>query len=62
MAATSHASPGAAAVSSPASGTDPRDAGCGICWLKAFYEDHERQIRAFFGLPSPAVIERPDCP
>jgi hypothetical protein len=26
--------------------------GCGICWLKAFYEDHERQIRAFFGMPS----------
>jgi hypothetical protein len=25
--------------------------GCGICWLKAYYEDHERQIRAFFGIP-----------
>jgi len=25
--------------------------GCGICWLKAFYEHQEQAIQAFFRLP-----------
>jgi hypothetical protein len=37
--------------------------GCGICYVKAFYENHERQVRALFGIPPLLPItERPDRP